>query len=386
MGDKYHGAYQREGEVSLYELYLTLKKRLWLILVIFIAAVGVAGAVSYQMPPVYQVSASLMPGWLAFTEEGEAIYIDSVENISSQITAGAYNTRIIKAMGLDPSRYLDSMEFEVFVPRDSQVVNVYYEDEDPERGRRVMGELLSQVQLFYRDRQKVRVDELESSVELLRNKLSVLENKKSLIINKKEKMAGDIELQEKRLALLEKREKFLAGQLEKTEKNTDEIMSQRSEALEKGSGADAVAMLLYSNTIQQNIGRVEELDSQLQNNVLDQEKARNQLRKLKLQLKDEDIRLKDVNAEFENTLEEIKRLKLQMRKIEGIRVIQEPQVSTGPVKPKKALNMAVAGVFSLFFGVFLAVFWEWVGRNGASHAAGKTRNENNDSDSAYQDE
>jgi uncharacterized protein involved in exopolysaccharide biosynthesis len=355
-------SYGSEDEINLYELYLVLKRRYKLILAIFLAAVVFAGAVSFLMPSIYRVSVFLTPGWLGIAKDGHVIYIDSAESISSPISEGSYNMQIIEALGLDPKEYMEKMEFEVSVPRDSHVVKVSYETEDPKQGTRVMEELLNLIQRFYRNRCEVRKEEKENAIQLLRNRMSVLENKKAMILNEKKKISGDIKLQKKKLSLLEDMGKFLVKQLEKTEKNTQDIIEQRSEMLKGGGKADAVSLLLYSNTIQQNIAETERVNFKLKDNMLAQNEARNQIKKLNLQLKDEDLMFKNVNTEIEDTSEKIKGLKLQMKKIEGILVIQQPTVSSKPVKPKKALNVAVAGVGGLFLGMFWAFFVEWVER------------------------
>jgi len=47
----------------------------------------------------------------------------------------------------------------------------------------------------------------------------------------------------------------------------------------------------------------------------------------------------------------------------GFEIVVEPVISDKPVRPKKALNVAVAGTLFLFLGVFLAFFVELFNRN-----------------------
>jgi len=56
-------------------------------------------------------------------------------------------------------------------------------------------------------------------------------------------------------------------------------------------------------------------------------------------------------------------------KVEGLRIIQEPYVSSKPVKPKKRQNIAIAGFSSLFLGIFSAFFIEFLKkqRNRSTH-------------------
>ena len=49
--------------------------------------------------------------------------------------------------------------------------------------------------------------------------------------------------------------------------------------------------------------------------------------------------------------------------LRGINVLAEPVVSQRPIKPRIVLNIALAGIASLFLGMFLALFLEWIEKN-----------------------
>ncbi len=49
--------------------------------------------------------------------------------------------------------------------------------------------------------------------------------------------------------------------------------------------------------------------------------------------------------------------------LKGFEIVIEPVISDKPVRPKKVLNVAIAGTLSLFLGVFLAFLLEWLNRN-----------------------
>lgn len=49
-----------------------------------------------------------------------------------------------------------------------------------------------------------------------------------------------------------------------------------------------------------------------------------------------------------------------IKELKPFEVLYEPSVPAKPSKPKRALILAVAGVSSLFFGIFLALFAEWL--------------------------
>ena len=62
-------------------------------------------------------------------------------------------------------------------------------------------------------------------------------------------------------------------------------------------------------------------------------------------------------------LEEIKNLEFKKTYVQNIQILQPPKGSLSPVKPKKRLNVLLAGVVGLFLTVFLAFFIEYIARH-----------------------
>jgi capsular polysaccharide biosynthesis protein len=362
--EKREALYAREDEIDLYELFLVLRKRYKLIAAVFMISVAAAAVLSFLLPPVYRVSAFLSPGWLSVSEQGSITYIDTSDNIAYLVENGGYTMQVIEALGLAPEKYAEKLEFEANHPKNSNIVQITHDTDDAEFGRRVMEELLGLLKEFYRERLDIRREAKDKEVEILRNKITTTGNLKSLILNEKKKLSSNIKLEKNRLSLLKNTENTLIKQLENVEKNTKIIMEQRAGMLDQDKDAkDAVSLLLYSNTIQQNISYIDRLNSELDKNRLEQDSARNSLEKFKLSLKDKDIELRNKDTEILDIEQKIKVLKLEKQKMEGVRIVQEPTVNPVPVRPRKLVNVAVAGVGSFFIGVFLAFFMEWAGRN-----------------------
>ena len=57
---------------------------------------------------------------------------------------------------------------------------------------------------------------------------------------------------------------------------------------------------------------------------------------------------------------QIDRINLEKDIIKNIRVIQNPEVSLRPIKPKKRLNVLLAGVVAFMMMMFLAFFLEYI--------------------------
>jgi capsular polysaccharide biosynthesis protein len=325
-------------EINLYALFQVIWKRKLLIIGIFLIAVIAAAIISYTSPPIYRVVAFVAPGWI-YTEGGKATNIDSAENIKSLIENKAFCPKIKESLKLDPLVYAN-LKFSLNLVKGTDALSISYDTNDPEKGKIILGELLKQLTDYYKNRTETA--------------RAASENKLARIINDKKMIMSDIKLSREKAALLKITEKKLINQFTEIEENTRVIMRERTEMLKKGEKTDSVALLLYSNTIQQNLSYIDSLNASLEKNRFEQESAKNALSKAEIDLKNKDSETIAIDAEI--------------KKIEGLKIIQEPYIFPNPVGPRKTRNMAVAGVTSLFFGIFLVFLLEFIRKAKASSA------------------
>jgi LPS O-antigen subunit length determinant protein (WzzB/FepE family) len=346
-------------EINLMEYFQVIWQRKSLIIGIFFIAVIAAAIISYTSPPVYRVTASVSPGWIAIDAGGKAIFLDSAENLKALIESEAFNPSIIRTLKLDPVKY-SRIEFKTKLSKNTEALSVSYDSIDIAQGKFILGELLKHLTDYYKNRTNSRTETIGTSINILKNKSLTEENKKTRILNEKRKIISNMELLKDKEKLLKITEKYLTNQLKGVEENTKNIMDERSAMLKKGEKVDSVALLLYSNTIQQNISYIDRLNADLEKNRLDQDKTKNELSGNEIELRNKDTELKDVDAETSNNLEEIQKLEITKMNVEGLKIIQEPYAFPRPVGPRKLRNMAIAGVTSLFFGIFLVFFLEFI--------------------------
>jgi len=83
-----------------------------------------------------------------------------------------------------------------------------------------------------------------------------------------------MELLREKVDLLRTTKKYLNNQLKGVEENTKVIIQERNEMLKKGEKADTIALLLYSNTIQQNISYIDRLNANLEKIALNRSQQR----------------------------------------------------------------------------------------------------------------
>ena len=352
-----------EDEINLFDYFQVIWKRRILIISIFLAAVTGAAAISFMMKPVYRVSALISPGWIDVSLDGRVTYIDSNENIQFSIENGAFDSKIIETLKLDSAKY-NRFNFKTKLSKGSNVIQVYLDTTDREKGKLILGELLNNLTSFYKNRIDLKFEGIKMSAYIMRNQIATLDNKKSRVLNDKKRIMSDMGHQRDRLVLLKNTEKNLQEQIKGVQENTKAIMKERENVLKEGK-ADSIALLLYSNTIQQNISYIDRLNSDIEKNMLDQEATKNELSKKEIQLKDKDTETKDLETEVLTALKNIEKLELDKMKIEGIKILHEPSSTNGHIKPKKAQNIAIAGVTSLFGGIFLAFFIEFISKGRA---------------------
>ena len=355
-------AYESD-EINLWEIFLVIWKRKILIIALFLAAVITAAAISYMLPPVFRVAATVSPGWIDTDPSGKAIYIDTAENVKSMIENGTFNQKIILSLKLDPVKY-SGMQFRTKLSKNTEAVSVFFDTADTETGIAIMSELLKQITEYYKTRIGTRSSAIDISIEVLKNQNINNENRKTRIVNEKRKIMSDIELLKDKEKLLKTTEKYLMKQISGVEENTRVIMSERSDMLKK-SGNDSVALLLYSNTVQQNISYADSLNAQLEKNRIDQNSAQNELARAGIELRNKDTELIDVDTDVMNNLEKINELELKKMRIEGFKILQEPYSNPNPVAPRKTRNVAIAGFISLFLGIFLVFFIEFITKSKA---------------------
>ena len=324
---------EEEDTIELIDYLRVVWKWKWMIILVTLVCVISAGVISLKMPEIYSITAMIEPGTIGSNKDGELIYFDSPDNIKSKIEEGAYNRKIINALKLNPNKK-GIPEFEADTPRGSRIIKIAceYESTEIDLGIKAMNRLLKELSGQYQEIVDLKKNDIEKQIMLNRSEIEKINNKIRLL-------RGNIKINKEE-------EKFLAAELEKVRANTEVILKKRDALLDKKTSDYAISALLYSNTIQQNMIYSNELNNQL----------------ITVKKKKEDLKkeIDDLENDIEKINTEIERFNLQKGFVQNIKQIQEPQVSIFPVKPKKRLNVMLAGIVGIFFSVFLAFFLEYL--------------------------
>jgi capsular polysaccharide biosynthesis protein len=119
--------------------------------------------------------------------------------------------------------------------------------------------------------------------------------------------------------------------------------------LSKGKDeSNILSVILYSNTIQQNL--------QLSNDY------KTEIKDLKLKKETELQQISERENELQMRLAEMENLKIKKSNIQNLQIIQKPYSGKYPVKPNKMLNVILAASVGMFAMIFLAFLLEYISK------------------------
>ena len=320
------------------------------------------------------------------------------QNISGKINEGVYNKSIKKLLNIDPSK--TNFEFKADVGKFANQIRISAEckEKDVDLGLKASKQLIA---LISDDGEKVvqkRNDNYDKKIIEEQNKIRKIEIQRkrdtgkqvALKLNGIKRKRDQIKLQQEILETTRQRIKELELEAKKIKNNTERIIKQRDIILKDSRVKDDISLLLYSTTIQQNVSYSIRLGNQiysLRTNVQAKEASIEELNgdidlitteieDLKLygterfQAKIDDIgigieelklrRAERLPVEINNIKEQIRLLTSAKENISNIKVLQNPEVSSGPVKSKKKQIVLLSVVVGLFFMIFLAFFVEYI--------------------------
>ncbi|NPA52768.1 MAG: hypothetical protein GXO22_07720 [Aquificae bacterium] len=369
--------YYEDDEIDLYELWLVIKKRKKLILGLFFSVVVLTVVVSFIMTPIYRSTATVIPisdsksslgslGSLAAVAGLAGISLG--ESDESQKVLAVLNSRTIKENVIKRLDLIAILAKDV--SEDRRPLNVAIEEfekilsitQDKKTG-------VISISVDFKD-PKIATQIVNAYIQELQKIL----NEKALTVAKMNRIFLEKQLKEE-----EERLKKYQYELAQFQRKTKLI-----EPKEQLKGT----MELYAGLIAQKISlqvQLRQLESALSDNNPKIQMIREQLKAIDSQIKKLEEKSKgafpsiaDVPEKMTQYLDLLRKLKTseaiyetllkayeqakfeEAKKSLYVQIIDEPFIPDKPIKPKKALMVAVAGVGSLFIGIFLAFFLEWI--------------------------
>lgn len=369
----------RDDEIELIDLLRVLWKWKWMIVGGTLLCAVIAGVISLQLPKVYRVDMIIEPGIIGVDSKGDFIYVDTPDNMSRKINEQAYNRRILSHMNIDTSQNHFTFNAAIDNKRHSHLVHLTSEwkQERIETGLMAMTHLNHFLSLDYEPIIKHKKAYYDKLITVKQNAIADVDRQRKditqQILQKKNDIVAkkrDVELKKESIRAIGTRVNELISETRNVKENTERLVKERDQMLRDRKTDDDISMLLYSNTIQQNVAYFNELNTQIYDLRASEKQIESQINSIvseidklatdmeRLRLESEEglqTKVNDLNAEVET-------LKLEKGLIANVRIIQEPEVSVRPVKPKKKQIVVLAGAASFFFFLILAFFIEYVRR------------------------
>jgi uncharacterized protein involved in exopolysaccharide biosynthesis len=329
--------FDREDEIELIDILRVIWRWKYFIIGGTVLCMIAAALVSSLMAKTYRISMVLEPGILKLKENGDHVSVDSPENLKALIEFGAFNEKIIKNINSSDNRdLLRSLRFKVSIPKNSETLKILYETPNIELGKRVLN--LLQVLLLnkYAELVAYSKNEYDKQITFKRTEMADVE--------------AEVQSKKKQIANLQDRINELRLKVESIKNNSQALMQERNKFLSEKRDEDGIlSVLLYTNTIQQNLQVEDRYMEELHDYLSKVENLQLEINKL--------------NSNLTALVEGIKDLKYKKQKILNIQVVQKPRKEPIPVSPRKRLNILLAAVIGLFFMSFLAFFLEYINKH-----------------------
>ena len=147
--------------------------------------------------------------------------------------------------------------------------------------------------------------------------------------------------------ILEKNKAELIGQIQRIDSRIQSLLEEKNRLNLQANPDNALSNLLFTNEVQSSQRYRNELEDRLNISLPKEELG------LKMEL--ERIGKGTQEAEIGKEL-----LLNQINTMQETKIVRSPSYSKLPVGPKKRVNVLIAGITSLFSGIFLAFFMEYV--------------------------
>ncbi|MBW2078718.1 MAG: hypothetical protein JRI71_14460 [Deltaproteobacteria bacterium] len=370
-----------EDEINLLDYWRVIRKRWKIIGVIFFTAVVIAAVVSLLMTPIYQAKATLMPIESSGSQVSAALRsLGNLPFVGGMVPGGASGDKMIAV--------LKSRTVAEDVIHTLDLINVLFEEPDPEEP-----------------------PTLQDTVRALSGMTEITDDKKGLISiaveHKDPQLVADIAnqytgalqrfLSENALSMAKRNRMFIEGQLEKVKDEMQEAeealkcfqTNKKIVAMDAQTEASikALAELKAQITAKEvELGVLKQFATSTNPDVI---RIKDELRELKKQLAMLEKKGSNPEADAFPSLSEAPELGLQyirlkrdavtqqkvfelltqqyeMAKIEeakediAFQVIDPAIPPEKRIKPKRRLNVMLAGIVSLFAGIFLVFFLEYL--------------------------
>ena len=328
-----------EHEIELMDFLNIIWKRKWLIILSTFFLVIAAGVISFLLPPKWEISSIIVPSkFLVRTEGGqfEEIVVVDPKQIAGQINEAVYNNLIATELNLDIKKF-PKLRAENL--QDTNLVRVSLKENDIEKGKLILHSLFSRLKGQLDKKVDIETKGIDSQIES--NEIEKL------------RIEAEIKVNKNMLIIVKQRKKEIEKEMSDTRKRIEALEKEQRLSLkrEDRSESESLAMLLYSNEIQQSLRYYNTLNELLSSKKIEEEN-------INLEIENMEKRIKQLENEIGNLNE-------RKGRIDYAQLMKEPTSSLRPVFPKKKLIVLIVGILGLLIFTMLAFFLEYLEKQKA---------------------
>jgi capsular polysaccharide biosynthesis protein len=317
-------------EIDLIECIRVILKRKWLILILFLGAMAVAGGLSYSMPKVYKIDTSLEIGSIG----GETI--ETPLQLAGDVGNDVYGDSVREKLNIPESEY---PKIAVENPKDTNSVIMTIKSANPEESKNILGQINSLILEEYQTKIKIRQNAIEKNIKTIEAKIQLTESDIEKTRNKFNQIDEDIKRIQNKIGILEEGKENLEERIDALQKNP---------IYQQDPGLQVALFDLKDKLVNK--------EQEIENLYL----ANNSWRMTK---EDLEVQINSFKKNIEDFNKEIDSLKTPLDGFLLTKIVKVPAISEKPIEPNISLNIAIAGILGLFLGVVLALFQEWWEKN-----------------------
>ena len=333
-----------ENEIEFIALLRVIWKWKYLIIGGTLVCALAAITICSLMPKIYLIETVIRPGVLSIGEEGEKIYLDTPENIKALIETGIFDNVILNSV--DNPRMDNTpkeLKLKITLPPNSRTIKVGYESSLIEQGVEFLDHLGKLLAEEYRSLVRYYQVEVNRDLNLKKAEIQNIANIK--LSN------------ENAVKSIEKRVNELETEIALINENTASLKKERMKLLMAEKDKNSIlAVILYLNTIQQNL--------QLANDYKDE------INKLRLGREDRLQKMSRLDNELQKLSAEIDSLEFKKNNIQNIQIIQKPYRSKYPVKPQKSRIVILTTFMGILLMFILSFLLEHISKNKRNKITG----------------
>ncbi len=325
-----------ENEFELIDYLNVIWKRKWLIIIPTFILVVLVGIYSFTLPKLWEIEALIVPSkYFLQTENGQfsEILVTDPKQIAAQINQGSYNQVVAYERNLD-IRSFPKLEAENL--SDTNLVRISLKEQDVEKAKLILFSLFNFLKIDLDEKIEVAISDIDTQIES--NEIEKL------------RLHEEIKTLKNKLNIIKKRESEIEKEIDETRKRMESLENEQRLSLKKENRneTESLALLLYSNEIQQSLRYHNSLNELLNSKKIEKENII--------------LGIENQEKKIDQTENENETLNEKKGRIDYAELIKEPTSSLGPVAPRRKVMVMITGMLGLFIFTMLAFFLEYLAK------------------------